>query len=174
MCTSRARPGHVVNVSYEEVVSQMKSLRLFSLVVLVLVMAPAVFAADFGVRAGRLSDAEEEFVGAEMLFDIGRVNLNPNIEYWLVDEATAGTANLDVTFDIGGASIKPYLGAGVGLFYVDTDFGDETEILGNLIGGVSFDLDFLKPYGQVKYSRSLEDDEGGDADEIALTVGLRF
>lgn len=152
----------------------MKSLRILSLVVVVLLLTPAVFAADFGVRVGRLSDAEEEFVGAEVLIDIGSMNLNPNIEYWLVDDVTAGTANLDVTFDIGGARIQPYLGAGVGLLYVDDDFfGDTTEVLGNLIGGVNFNLDFLKPYGQVKYSRILEDQDG-DNDEIALAIGLRF
>jgi len=152
----------------------MKSLRLFTLIAVVLLVTPAVFAADFGFRAGRLNDADEEFVGAEMLFDAGIVNINPNIEYWLVDDVTAGTANLDVTFDFGSSTVKPYVGAGIGLFYVDDDFGSETETLGNLIGGVQFDLDFLKPYAQVKLSRSLEDNDGGDNDEVALTVGLRF
>ena len=115
-----------------------------------------------------------------MLFDAGPININPNVVYWLIDDdsvlgdVTAGTANLDVTFDIGGTTIRPYLGAGVGIFYIDTDLGgDETEVLGNLIGGVGFHLDFLKPYAQIKYSRSLEGD-GDDGDELALTVGLRF
>jgi hypothetical protein len=151
----------------------MKSIRLFSLIAVMLVLTPAVFAADFGVRAGRLNEAEEDFVGAEILFDLGVLNLNPNFEYWLVDDITAGTANLDVTFDFGSSSVKPYVGAGVGMFYVDDDFGSETETLGNLIGGIQFNLAFLQPYGQVKWSRSLED-EGDDNDELALTVGLRF
>ena len=153
----------------------MKSLRLLSLVVLVLLLAPAAFAADFGVRVGRLSDAEEEFVGAEVLIDVGTINLNPNVEYWLTeDDVTAGTANFDITIDFGTSSIKPYVGAGLGLFYVDTDFGDETELVGNLLGGVALNFDFLKPYGQVKYTRSLEDDNGGDNDEISFAIGLRF
>jgi opacity protein-like surface antigen len=156
----------------------MKSLRYLSLAALVLVLVPSALAADFGVRAGRLDFREggdENFVGAEMLVDLGVINLNPNIEYWLTDEddVTAGTANLDVTVDFGSARIKPYAGAGVGLFYIDDNFGDsDTETLGNLIGGVQFDLDFLKPYAQAKYSRSLED---SDSDHTwALTVGLRF
>lgn len=158
----------------------MKSLRFLTLVAIVLVLAPAAFAADFGVRVGRVSNGgEENFVGAEVLFDLGTVNLNPNIEYWLVDEdvggdVTAGTANLDLTIDFGSRNIKPYIGAGVGLFYVDTDFGDETELVGNLLGGIAFNFDFLKPYGQVKYTRSLEDNGGGDDDEIAFAIGLRF
>ena len=153
----------------------MKSLRLLSLVALVLLLAPAALAADFGFRAGRLSDAEEEFVGVEALFDVGTINLNPNIEYWLTeDDVTAGTANLDLTIDFGTSNIQPYVGAGIGLFYVDTDFGDETELVGNLIGGVALNFDFLKPYGQVKYTRFLEDEAGGDNDEISFAIGLRF
>jgi opacity protein-like surface antigen len=154
----------------------MKSFRILSFIALVLVFTPAVFAADFGIRAGRYSDIEEEFVGAEMVFDLGAININPNIEYSLADDITAGSANIDVTFTLGQFStVSPYVGAGVGLWYVDDDFGgNTTDALGNLIGGVQFDLDFLKPYAQVKYSRLLEDDDGGDNDEIALTVGLRF
>lgn len=156
----------------------MKPLRYLLPVALVLVLVPSALAADFGVRAGRLDFEEgsgENFVGAEMLVDLGVINLNPNVEYWLLDEddVTAGTANLDVTVDFGSSRVKPYAGAGVGLFYVDDDFaGSETETLGNLIGGVQFDLDFLKPYAQAKYSRSLEDSDSGHT--WALTVGLRF
>ena len=150
----------------------MKSLRFLSLIAIVLIATPAAFAADFGVRAGRLHRADENFVGAEMLFDLGVVNVNPNIEYWLVDNVTEGTANLDLTVDFGSSRVKPYAGAGVGLQYVDTDFGDNTETIGNLIGGVQFDLDFLKPYAQAKYTRSIENSNSGH--EWALTLGLRF
>ena len=140
-----------------------------------LTIAPAVLAADFGVRAGQYRDADEEFVGAEVLIDAGVLNVNPNIEYSLAEDITAGTANLDVTVDIGRFnSVTPYLGAGVGLLYVDDDFGeDETDVLGNLIAGVAFNFDFLKPYAQLKYFRTLEDDDG-DSDDFAITVGLRF
>lgn len=160
----------------QEVSPSMKSLRILSLAGLVLTLAPAVLAADFGIRAGRYDDIEEEFVGAEMVFDIGAVNINPNIEYSLADDITAGSANLDVTFDIGSFNrVTPYVGAGVGLFYVDDDFGgNTTDLLGNVIGGIAFDLDFLKPYAQVKYFRIFEDDDGGSPDDLAFTVGLRF
>lgn len=136
--------------------------------------APAAFGADFGIRAGQYRDAEEEFVGAEVVFDAGFININPNVEYSLAEDITSGSANLDITFDLGNFSrVTPYLGAGVGLLYVDDDFGaDETEAVGNLIGGVAFNFDFLKPYAQVKYFRLLEDD--GDADDVAITIGLRF
>lgn len=153
----------------------MKSFRFLSLVAVLLVLTPAVFAADFGIRAGRYSDLEEEFVGAEVVFDVGSLNINPNIEYSLAEDITAGSANVDVTFDLGNFSrVTPYIGAGVGVFYVDDDFGDNTtDLLGNVIGGVQFELDFLKPYAQVKYFRLLEDENDG-ADDIAFTIGLRF
>jgi len=156
----------------------MKSLRFPILIAVVLILAPAAFAADFGVRAGRLDFEEgsgENFVGAEVLFNLGMVNINPNVEYWLLDEddVTAGTANLDVTVNFGSATVKPYVGAGVGLAYLDSDFGgSETETIGNLLGGVQFDLAFLKPYAQAKYTRSIEHSNSGH--DWALTVGLRF
>ena len=114
------------------------------------------------------------FVGVEALFDFCSININPNIEYSLQDDVTAGTVNLDVTYDVVSiGNITPYIGAGVGLAYFD-DIDTHTDILGNLIGGVSFDLEFLKPYAQLKYFRVLENEEGEAADDIALTIGLRF
>lgn len=154
----------------------MKSLRILTLLSAALVLAPVLYAGDFGVRAGRYNDGDEEFVGAEFLFDIGAVNINPNIEYSLADDITAGTANLDVTFDITNiGNITPYVGAGIGMSYVDNDLDTRTDIVGNIIGGVSFNLTFLKPYAQVKYFRVLDKENGADEeDDIALTVGLRF
>ena len=160
----------------------MKSFRTLPLLALVLILTPALLAADFGVRAGRYNDpgqGDNNFVGAEALFDLGAINLNPNIEYLLADDVTAGSANLDLTVDIGTFSrVTPYVGAGVGLWYVDVDdlVGDDntTDLLGNLIGGVQFDLDFLEPYAQVKYFRVLQGDDGNERDDLAFTVGLRF
>lgn len=155
----------------------MKLIRIFSLVAVVLVVAPLVSAADFGIRAGRYSDGDQDFVGAELLFDVGMLNINPNLEYLLdTDDVTAGSANLDVTFDVVNiGTFTPYVGAGVGLTYVDTDFGDSTDLVGNLIGGVTLNLTTLKPYAQVKYARLLDEDEdGGDNDDIAFIIGLRF
>jgi opacity protein-like surface antigen len=149
-----------------------------SLVFLALLMiAPAVFAADFGIRAGQYRDADDEFVGAEVLIDAGVLNLNPNVEYNLSDDITSGSANIDVTLDLGKFSaVTPYVGAGVGLLYVDADGGaDETDLVGNLIGGIALDLQFLKPYAQLKYFRTLdEDDSEGSSDDFAVTIGLRF
>lgn len=154
----------------------MKSLRILSLIAVALLLAPALQAADFGIRAGRYNDGDEEFVGAEAVFDVGAIKINPNLEYSLADDITAGSANLDVTFDlIHIGNITPYVGAGVGMSYVDDDFSTRTDVVGNVIGGVSFNFQLLKPYAQIKYFRILDNDNVGDAeDDIALTVGLRF
>lgn len=156
----------------------MKLLRTLTLITIGVALAPSALAADFGVRAGRFQDAADEFVGAELLIDIGTININPNLEYWLVDDFTAGTANLDVTFDILRlGSISPYVGAGVGLAYVESDFGgSSTDVVGNLIGGVGFRVAALQPYAQVKYFRFLDENDtaGGARDDVAFTLGLRF
>jgi opacity protein-like surface antigen len=160
-----------------ERILRMKTTRFFSFLALVLLLVPAARAAEFGVRAGRIHNSDQNFVGAEMLFDLGAVNVNPNFEYQLdTKDATVGTVNLDLTVDIGHFSrVTPYVGAGVGLLYADDDFGSaQTDALGNLIGGVNFDLDFLKPYAQVKYFRTFDDEGGPDDDDIAVVVGLRF
>ena len=145
------------------------------ILIAIIALAPAALAADFGIRAGQYRDADENFIGAEAVIDTGVLSINPNIEYSLEDDVTTGTANLDVTLDVGKfSSITPYVGAGVGLLYVDADTGGEqTDLVGNLIGGVAFELGSLKPYAQLKYFRTLEDDDG-DSDDFALTIGLRF
>ena len=151
----------------------MKMLRILSLATLALALAPLASAAEFGVRAGTYNDANENFVGAELVYNLGSINVNPNIEYSLQEDVTAGTANLDLTYDLLHAGrFTPYVGAGVGLAYAQANGTSSTDVLGNLIGGVAVDLDFVKPYAQVKYFRVLDD--GGDADDLALTVGLRF
>lgn len=156
----------------------MKPFRISVLVAVTLLVAPLLSASDFGLRAGRYNDSGEKFVGAEVLFDIGAININPNLEYSLADDVTAGTANLDVTVDLMHvASFTPYVGAGVGLSYLDDDLGNtHTDVVGNLIGGVSFNFASLKPYAQVKYFRLLDDNNSGGEteDDIALTIGLRF
>ena len=151
----------------------MKLVRILALTTLILALAPALAAADFGVRAGRSNDTHENFVGIEALYDLGSININPNIEYSLQDDVTAGSANIDLTFDIVQiAALRPYIGAGVGLAYFDADLGTtDTNIVGNLIGGVAIELPALRPYAQVKYARRLDH---GNEDDFSFAVGLRF
>jgi hypothetical protein len=88
------------------------------------------------------------------------------------------TGNFDVAynFGMGARTFTPFAGAGIGLLYtnVDNDFGDdinETDGVVNAIGGVTWNLDFLTPYAQVKYMRPFDGDLDSD---LALVIGLRF
>jgi opacity protein-like surface antigen len=160
----------------QEVTSFMKSSRFVPLSALLLLLAPAVFAADFGIRAGTYADTSEQFLGAELLFDLGSLNINPNVEYSLEDDVTEGTVSIDLTYDVTSFDdFTPFVGAGLGLLYTDDELGnDDTNAVGNLIGGVSFRLGRVTPYVQLKYFRLLDDDVSETVDDMAFTLGLRF
>jgi len=149
----------------------MTSFRFVILVILV-AFAPALFALEFGVRAGRYSDINKNFVGAELAFPLGRnVVLDPNIEYILGNHGyNAGFGSVDLLYRFTGA-IRPYVGAGVGEYRVSGHgFSDNTNVW-NAIAGLDFRLGTLKPYGQVKYLRTTQHSY---AHATAFTVGLRF
>ncbi|HUP47159.1 MAG TPA: hypothetical protein VNA04_00055 [Thermoanaerobaculia bacterium] len=149
----------------------MRSFRIFAVwTVLAVFTAPSLLAAEFGVRAGRHNDSREEFVGAEMAFG-SSVVFNPNIEYWLNSDVTVLSGNADLLFQFGRGTFQPYVGGGLGVLYSDNVFGSTSDPLFNLIGGIRFNLDILKPYAQVKYFRLFE---SGGGDDIAITVGMRF
>ena len=75
--------------------------RVVVIVSLAMVIVPVASAAEFGVRAGRYNDAESTFVGAEVAWNVGRIVLNPNIEYIVEEDVdTAGTANFDVAINL--------------------------------------------------------------------------
>jgi outer membrane protein with beta-barrel domain len=167
----------------------MKS-RFLLFAAVILLSTTSAFAIDFGVRYGQISDADEDFVGAELAMPIGAFTFNPSFEYWLIDEqpgldATVWTVNADFNYYFNrGASISPYLGLGVGYSQLDAtssgiDFSDD-EWLGNANAGLEFRvLETLNPYIQARYFRSFNSDsnefeEGDSSDDFAFMVGLRF
>lgn len=130
-------------------------------------------AAQFGLRIGQYNDANELFIGAELLSPVQhRLYFNPNIEYVLVDHLTYFTANADFHYDIpvNTNSIFLWAGGGVGLGYLDPegDIDAETELALNLLFGLGLNLrGSLTPYVQGKFIL-------GDLDEFVLAFGLRF
>jgi hypothetical protein len=167
----------------------MKS-RFLLFAAVVLLSTTSAYAIDFGVRYGQISDADEDFVGAELAIPIGAFTFNPSFEYWLIDEdedfdATVWTVNADFNYNFNrGGTINPYLGLGAAYSQLDAEasgieFSDD-EFLGNANAGLEFRLmETLMPYVQVRYFRSFNEDEeefeeGDSSDDIAFMVGLRF
>lgn len=137
--------------------------------------APAAAQVDFGVRGGLYLDAEEPFLGAELLFPLpfgprNTLFFNPNVEVVFVDDSLA-TLNLDVHYDlpIDGPGYL-WVGAGPAILFEDppgrrrdreTDFG------ANLFAGYGWRTGFGVPYLQAKLIVS-DDNEG------VLAAGIRF
>jgi hypothetical protein len=64
----------------------------------------------------------------------------PNVSYWSADGASDLGANLDVYYHFAQEGlVTPYLGAGLGLHFIDRRPGDADADLGaNLFGGLRF------------------------------------
>jgi hypothetical protein len=138
----------------------------------VLAGARAGTAADFGVRAGYYFDAEEPFLGAELITRVApRIYFNPNFEYVLVgDGLSYVTINGDFHYDFPTrSSTFVWAGAGLGLVRVDPDGPDnsDTDPALNLLAGVGWRRGGVIPYVQGKVIIN-----GGN--EFVLAFGLRF
>lgn len=144
-----------------------------------LLLAPGSARADvdFGLRGGVYTDAEDAFIGGEVLFPIGRaIFLNPNFEYVFVDNGDLYTLNLDAHYDFwSNRSLSAW--AGAGLAFINSDFDpprgrrgdddDETDFGVNLLAGIGATQGALRPYLQGKVI--LADDS-----EFVVGVGVRF
>lgn len=131
---------------------------------------------DFGLRGGVYTDAEEPFVGGEILFPIdGSFFLNPNLEYVLIDNGDFYTINLDFHYDFWSQrNLSAWVGAGAALIQTELDPPrgrgqgvDETDFGVNLLAGVGASRGVLRPYLQGKVVLS-------DDSEFVVAVGLRF
>lgn len=160
----------------------MKWRYLRTLVAVVLVSSSA-YAIDFGVRYGQISDADEDFVGVELVFPfVGSWSFNPSFEYWLTDsdpflgDLTVWTLNADFNYYFSrGATVNPYLGLGAAYSQLETDLFEDDEFLGNVNAGLEFRLfETVQPYIQGRYFRSFSSEGGEESDDLAFMIGLRF
>ena len=133
----------------------------------------AVHAApQFGLRIGQYNDADDLFVGAELLSAIQpHLYFNPNVEYVLAENMTYLTLNADFNYNFfKSSSVFLWAGGGPGLAYLNPEGPAESnsELAINLLFGLGLDLrGSLTPYVQVKFIL-------GDVDETVLAFGLRF
>lgn len=146
---------------------------VLSLLVALTPTAPAQ-AADFGVRAGVYEDANEAFVGVELLLTLSDPwFFNPNIEYVFVDNGDLITINADFHYDFDvQAPIFVWAGGGPALLVSDRDRpgrddDGDTELGANLLVGVGWQAGPVVPYFQAKVI--LADDS-----QAVLAFGVRF
>lgn len=136
--------------------------------------APARADVDWGLRAGVYDDADEPFVGGELLVDVWqRWFFNPNLEVVLVDDGSLVTLNGDVHYDFPlDAPFAVWAGGGPAVIFIEPDDDcrrceDETDIGLNLLAGAGLQRGAVRPYVQGKVI--LADDR-----EVSLAIGVRF
>ena len=145
-----------------------------SMALMSLAARPAAADVDVGVRGGYYTDAEEGFLGVDLLMQIQdtRWFFNPNLEYVFVDPGDLATLNLDVHYDLDTDNDDLYiwLGGGPAIIFKDDDRkngDDETDLGLNLLGGIGWQLESVVPYFQAKAIIA-------DDNEVVLAVGVRF
>ena len=147
-------------------------MRKFAFLAVLVCLAVPATAADFdwGVRTGVYMDQGDAFLGVEALTPITRsFYFNPNIEWVFIDGGDLATVNADVHYDFEvGTRRFAWAGAGLALGWVNTNDDDETDLGANLFAGYGAQMDWGRPYAQVKYVNIDE------FDDIVLAVGVRF
>lgn len=143
------------------------------LVLTALIAAPAASAdeAKVGIRGGFYTDAEEPFLGVELLAKLAtRFYFNPNVEYVLVERAKYITWNADFHYDFHArGSSFAWLGAGLAVVSVNPDGpnNSENDVAANFLAGIGVRTGSLIPYFQAKLIAK-------DDTELVLAFGLRF
>jgi hypothetical protein len=130
--------------------------------------AQAVPGIQPGIRGGIYEDGSNFFLGVDVKGNIAMLHANPNFEWVFVDNANVFTLNLDALLTVFPIPIMdPYLGAGLGVYYVKPDGFDSTNDFAlNLIAGLGFNI-ILDPYVQLKYVIT-------DNNTLVLAAGIRF
>ncbi len=123
---------------------------------------------QFGIRGGIYENGSDFFLGVDAKVGLAMLNVVPNFEWIFVDKANAFTLNLDAQLTIFPIPIMdPYLGAGLGYYYVKPDNFDSTsDFAFNLIAGLGFNI-ILDPFVQLKYIIT-------DDNTLVLAAGIRF
>lgn len=129
---------------------------------------------DFGVRGGAYTEAEEPFLGAEALFNVGGSQHwfgNPNVEHAFIEGGDLTTLSFDLHYDFpSGQPYTIWAGAGPTVILRDRDTGgddDDTDPGMNLVFGLGATRGEVRPYGQVKVIVA-------DDSQAVLGAGIRF
>ena len=122
-----------------------------------LASAPAATAqSSLGVNVGYNVDNEEFFAGGQFRYGLTAfpITINPIVETYFIDNLTFLQIDLNALYHIGRqytTTFTPYFGAGLGINYLDTDFGDgETDAGLNLIAGADFGQARIRPFVEAR------------------------
>jgi hypothetical protein len=120
---------------------------------------------DYGLRVGYYTDAEDAFIGGEVLLPLSdSVRLNPNAEYVLSKDRDQYDLSLDAIYIVPSErSYYLWLGGGATLFTVN----DHTDVFTNFVTGIGLTRESVVPYFQLKIVAK-------DDAEIVLAFGVRF
>lgn len=130
----------------------MRRITAFLLVsaIAVLMTASSVAAVGWGPRVGMTADPDQAHLG--MHLDGGeiapRFRFQPNFEVGVGDDRLVAAFNFEgiYLFDAGRADWRPYMGGGIGMYFIDRDrppagrSSSSTDIGLNFVGGMEWDL----------------------------------
>lgn len=131
--------------------------------------------AGWGGKLGYISPESLEgtlTVGAHLEFaqSGSRLHLLPSVMYWNTNGLSDFSANGDLYYHfVHEGMVTPYVGAGLGLQWVDSDGsrGAETDLGANLFGGLKFPSPAASYFLEGRYTAS-------DISQFAILGGITF
>jgi hypothetical protein len=139
------------------------SQRLFlalSIVCAALAFAPSAQAeGGIGPHLGLNFEGDDPvFIGLGGRVDIARVadnvqlQIDPSLAYYFVENATVFHIAVSFPFEfrIQDSVLRPFTGAGLSLFWVDQNDASDLQPRLNLLGGLAFALESIKPFFELR------------------------
>ena len=140
--------------------SQRFALILTALLLTAVVTAPKAHAeGGIGPHLGlNFEGADPVFLGLGGRVDIARVadsvqlQIDPSLAYYFVDNATVFHLAVSFPFEfrIQNSVLRPFTGAGLSLFYVNVNDNSDIRPRLNLLGGLAFALQSVKPFFELR------------------------
>jgi hypothetical protein len=102
--------------------------------------------------------ADPVFLGVNARADIARVSdsvelqIDPSLAYYFVESATVlhMAVSFPFEFRLQDSTLRPFVGGGLSLFYVHENHNGDLRPRLNLIGGLAFALEALKPFFELR------------------------
>ena len=123
--------------------------------------AAATARADAGIGPHlglNFDGADPVFIGVNARADIARVGetvelqIDPSLAYYFVESATVlhMAVSFPFEFKLQDSPLRPFAGGGLSLFYVHENHNGDLRPRLNLIGGLAFALEAIKPFFELR------------------------